>query len=190
MNANLDRIDSLLRLIDREVWVITAAAGSRRGGLTATWVSQASIDRERPVILAGLAPNHYTTELVKAGGGFVAHLLTLQHAPIAWNFASGSGRERDKFSGLATHASASGGPVLADCLAWFDCRVFATYDGGDRMLFWADVVAAEQPGSGLPLCEKELIESLSRDQREQLAADRDADIELQRPRHEFWRQRQ
>mgnify|MGYP002087204098 CR=1 FL=1 len=58
-------IDALLRLVDREVWIVTAAAGGKRGGLTATWVAQASIDRERPVILAGLAPNHFTTELVE-----------------------------------------------------------------------------------------------------------------------------
>lgn len=189
-SANLDRIDTLLRLIDREVWVVTAAAGSRRGGLTATWISQASIDRERPVILAGLAPNHFTAELVRASGTFVAHLLKPEQIPVAFNFAAGSGRERDKFSGLATSHSSTGAPILADCLAWFDCRVFASYDGGDRTLFWGDVVAVEQPGAGLPLREKEFIRALSDEQRKQLHADREADVQEQRPRHEFWRLRQ
>jgi hypothetical protein len=31
--------------------------------------------------------------------------------------------------------------VLTDCLAWFDCRVFARYDAGDRLYFWGDIVA-------------------------------------------------
>ena len=68
--ADLRSIDEALRLVDREIWVVTAAAGERRGGLVATWVSAASIDAKRPVLLAGLAPNHFTTELVQAGNVF------------------------------------------------------------------------------------------------------------------------
>src|SRR5438132_216552 len=63
MTAELDEIDSALRLVDRELWIITASDGPRRGGLVATWVSVASIDRQRPVLLACLAPNRFTTEL-------------------------------------------------------------------------------------------------------------------------------
>src|SRR5436190_4578169 len=113
-------IDSLLRLADREVWIVTATAGGRRGGLAATSVAQASIDRERPVILAGLAPNHFTTGLVEEGQAFVAHLLAESQTDLAWNFAWDSGRERDKLAGLATLERSAGCPVLADCLAWFD----------------------------------------------------------------------
>src|SRR3954471_3769509 len=112
-------IDQLLRLVDREIWVITAAAGGKRGGLTATWVAQASIDRQRPVILAGLAPNHFTAGLVEEGQAFVAHLLAESQADIAWNFAKDSGTQRDKLAGLSTSTSSAGCPVLKDCLAWF-----------------------------------------------------------------------
>src|SRR6187200_3766706 len=93
-------IDSLLRLVDREVWIVTAVAGGKRGGLTATWGAQSSIDRERPVILAGLAPNHFTTELVEEGQAFVAHLLAESQAGLAWDFAKDSGRNRDKLAEL------------------------------------------------------------------------------------------
>ena len=65
MAVNLDQIDSVLRTIDREVWVVTTAAADKRGGLTATWISPASIDRQRPVLLAGIAPNHFTAELIE-----------------------------------------------------------------------------------------------------------------------------
>lgn len=54
-------IEGLLRgALDREIWVVTAAAGARRGALTATWVSPVSVDPDRPMLLAGLAPNHFT----------------------------------------------------------------------------------------------------------------------------------
>lgn len=187
MPANLAEIDSLLRRIDREVWIITAADGTRRGGLTATWVSQASIDRERPVLLAGIAPNHFTAELITASGAFAAHLLTKEQSELAWNFANGSGRDRDKLRDVAASRATTGSPLLVDCLAWFDCRVFAKYEGGDRTLFWADVVDAAQPGTGTPLAEQDFIRNLSDQQRQRLLADRDADIHLQRPLQDAWR---
>ncbi len=166
---------------------MTTAAGGKRGGLTATWVAQASIDRERPVILAGLAPNHFTAELVEEGEAFVAHLLAEYQAELAWNFAKDSGRQRDKLEGLAITESSAGCPILPDCLAWFDCRVFARYDAGDRLFYWADVLAAEKRDTGSPLREQAFIRSLSDDQRKLLAAQREADGQVQRPLGDKWR---
>ena len=39
---------ALFRRLDREIWVVTARAGEGRGGLIATFVSQASIVPELP----------------------------------------------------------------------------------------------------------------------------------------------
>jgi flavin reductase (DIM6/NTAB) family NADH-FMN oxidoreductase RutF len=129
--ATLSAIDSALRLLDRELWIVTASDGQRRGGLLATWVSSASIDPERPVLLAALAPNHFTAELVLASKAFAAHLLLPGQVEVAWNFASSSGRNRDKLAGLAVERHITLSPVLAHCLAWFDCQVFTHYDAGD-----------------------------------------------------------
>jgi len=181
-------IDSVLRLVDREVWIVTAAAGGKRGGLTATWVAQASIDRERPVILAGLAPNHFTTGLVEEGRAFVAHLLAEDQGQLAWNFARESGRERDKLAGLSTAETSAGSPILKDCLAWFDCRMFARYDAGDRLFFWADVVeAGNRTGQSSVLREGAFIRSLSDEQRKVLANQREADVQIQRVLADRWR---
>lgn len=191
--ADLTAIDSALRLIDREIWVVTAASEERRGGLTATWVSTASIDRERPVLLAGIAPNHFTAELVQSGRAFAAHLLWPDQVELAWNFANGSGRQRDKLAWLAFSAGQTGSPLLADCLAWFDCRVFAQFDAGDRLFFWADIVQASSLPAGearVALREHEFIRRLTDDQRKQLLADRNADLAVQRPLHESWRSSQ
>ena len=190
MPANLDQIDAVLRLIDREVWVVTATDGNRRGGLTATWVQAASIDRERPVLLAAIASNHFTAELVTASGSFAAHLLRRDQASLAWNFADGSSRDRDKLVGLEIKPSETSSPILADCRAWCDCRVFAQYDAGDRLFYWADVVAAGQPGSGPPLREQDFIKALSDSQRQSLLASRNADVMIQRSGHEQWRKAQ
>jgi flavin reductase (DIM6/NTAB) family NADH-FMN oxidoreductase RutF len=191
--ADANAIDAALRLIDREVWVVTAAAGQRRGGLVATWVSAAAIDRERPVLMAGIAPNHFTAELIDASGAFAAHLLRADQIELAWNFAKDSGRTRDKLADLPTNDSA-GPPVLADCLAWFDCRVFARHAAGDRLFYWADVIAVwsaklagTENATAIPLREHALIRGLSDEQRRRLAEDRAADVAVQRPLLERWR---
>jgi flavin reductase (DIM6/NTAB) family NADH-FMN oxidoreductase RutF len=212
---DLTVIDVALRLIDREIWVVTAADGERRGGLVATWVSSASIDQERPVLLAGIAPNHFTAELVQASGAFAAHLLRPDQSELAWKFASCSGRNRDKLAGLACSRGRTGSPLLVDCLAWFDCRVFARYDAGDRLFFWADVVGANVAGTGAPaervglpsvesgpstadyatrnlpatLREQAFIRSLTDEQRRQLATDRNAELTVHRPLAQSWREK-
>ena len=190
MTVNLDQIDSVLRTIDREVWVVTAAAADKRGGLTATWVSPVSIDRQRPALLAGIAPNHFTAELIEQSHAFVAHLLRPDQAPLAWDFARDSGRERDKLSGLAFAPGIRGAPILQDCLAWLECRVFARYDAGDRLFYWADVVAGAQVSGGQPLREKGLTGGLSLAQKQALSAGLNADVAVQRPMHEAWRSAQ
>ena len=40
---------------DRELWLVTASAGGGRGGLIATFVSQASIGPDLPRVVVGLA---------------------------------------------------------------------------------------------------------------------------------------
>jgi flavin reductase (DIM6/NTAB) family NADH-FMN oxidoreductase RutF len=201
--ADLRRIDEGLRLVDREVWVVTAGEGERRGGLVATWVSVASIDARRPVLLVGLAPNHFTTELVQAGKAFGAHLLRPDQGELAWNFANGSGRARDKLAGLAVERREGGAPLLADCLAWFDCRVFARYDAGDRLFFWGDVVngghstphapreesITRSVMPTMPLREQVFFRSLSEEQRQVLIAEKAADAANGRTLQDFWRRR-
>jgi len=187
-SSDLAQIDATLRLIDREIWIVTAADSNRRGGLVATWVSAASIDRERPVLMAGIGPNHFTAELVQASRAFGAHLLRPDQIELAWNFARDSGRSRDKLHGLTVEQRQTGSPILTDCLAWFDCRVFARYDAGDRLFFWADVIEGTRNGSNLrPLGEHAFFRSLTDKQRQTVITDRDADAAQNRPLQEKWR---
>jgi flavin reductase (DIM6/NTAB) family NADH-FMN oxidoreductase RutF len=192
MPTALQRIDAVFRLVDREIWVVTAATADRRGGLTATWVTQASIDATRPLALIGLAPNHYTAKIVDDSGAFALHLLTSEQTDLAWGFANGSGRDRDKFSGLSTRYGTTGSPLIEPCLAWLECKVFARLATADRNYYWADVVDGNvltQAGSvdKRPLTENRFIQQVSDEQRSQLLASRQLDISVQQPLMEAWR---
>ncbi len=192
LTPNLEQIDSLLKLVDREIWLLTAEHQGRRSGLTATWVSQVSLDPDRPVLLAGLSPRNFTTELIHGSGLFAAHLVTHEQVTLAYRFAASSGRAGDKLDGVALSQHESGVPVLADCRAWFVCRVFQKQAAGDREFFWADVVAAgENPAPAattMLLKEQAFIQALSATERIHLKGLREADARALRPLADNWRE--
>jgi len=185
--TGLEKIDAVFKSVNRELWIVTAAAGERRGGLVATWVSQASLDPQKPVVAVGIAPNHHTAELIEESGGFALHMLRTDQAELAWNFAIGSGRDRDKLAGLAFSSGESGSPVLVGTLAWLDCRVLSRFDTGDRIFYWADIISGQREVEGEPMRVNDLIAAADGEQLAALGQDLSTDIELQRPLAEAWR---
>jgi flavin reductase (DIM6/NTAB) family NADH-FMN oxidoreductase RutF len=190
MNDMLTNVEQLFRRLTREIWIITAAADGRRSGLTATWVSPAALDPQRPLLLVSLGADHFTRELVSASGTFAAHLLRTDQGELAWNFSRDTGRERDKFASLSVRTGSTGSPLLSDCLACLETRVVATYEAGDRFFFWGEVVACQQALDAVPLTDQGWFPTLADEQRKQLFAHRQADIGTHRERHEAWLQGQ
>jgi flavin reductase (DIM6/NTAB) family NADH-FMN oxidoreductase RutF len=182
-------VSALFAQIDPAVWLITAAAGDRRGGLIATFVSQASIVPELPRVLVGLAKQHHTTGLVEAGGAFAAHLLAEEHVEWVWRFGLHSGRDGDKLGGLAVTVGMTGSPLLSDAAGWLDCRVEATLDTGDRTVYLAEVVDARLWRREPPLTLKRLLHLAPPDKlvrlKELITRDSAVDAEATRA----WRQR-
>lgn len=174
--------------LTREVWILTAEHAGQRSGLTATWVSPCSLDPTQPMLLAGLSVTHFTTELVRQSLRFTAHLLHHDQSALAWDFARDSGRQRDKFGEIPLDREAqAAGPVLADCLAWLDCRVLSVQQAGERLYIWADVMQVCRQREGTPLTDRELFGQLTAEQRAFLGKRREADIAAQLPLHQQWR---
>jgi flavin reductase (DIM6/NTAB) family NADH-FMN oxidoreductase RutF len=137
---------ALFRGLDRELWLVTASTGERRGGLIATFVSQASLVPGFPRVILGLAKQHHTWGLIEASGAFAMHLIGETQLDRVWRFGLQSGRDHDKLSGLVTRPGVSGAPILADAPGWLDCRVEARLDTGDRTVYLAEVLDAQAPG--------------------------------------------
>lgn len=197
LTRELQAIEGALKLLNREVWVVTAQATTgilqgQRGGLTASWVSQASLDPQRPVMVVGIAPNHFTAELIEASGCFALHLLNFDQTSLALDFAIGSGRTRDKLIKYDLLVGASGTPILKECLAWFDCRVIDRRETGDRIYFWAEVLDggktfAARDSENHPLREQELFDAATSEQKQALRRNLVADMEIQSALVEKWR---
>jgi flavin reductase (DIM6/NTAB) family NADH-FMN oxidoreductase RutF len=164
----LGDVNQVFATIDRELWLVTARAGFRRGGLLATFVNQASIVPDLPRVLVGLARQHFTHELVEASGAFALHLLGEEHLEWAWRFGLESGQDVDKLAGLAHTDKATGSPVLTEAPAWLDCRVEARLDSGDRTIYLAEVVDGHMVGNQPVLTVKRLLQLAPGDKLRQL----------------------
>ncbi len=186
---NAQAIAQVFAGLDREIWIVTAANGGRRGGLAATFVSQASIAPEAPRVLVGLAHGHHTTGLVSASGALAMHLIDETQLDWVWRFGTQSGRETDKLDGCELRQGETGSPLLIDALAWLDCRVETEMDTGDRVIFLAEVIdggwrQAEDGAKSLgakPLTVDRMLalapEENRRQLKEQTARDAQRDVE-------------
>lgn len=135
-----EAIRTLIQRLDREIWLLTARSGARRGGLAATFVNQASIVPEMPRVLVGVARHHHTWELIEESGAFALHLLRQDQLPRVWQFGLRSARDIDKFEGLEVDEGVTGAPILRDAAGWLECRVEEGLDAGDRTIWLAEVV--------------------------------------------------
>lgn len=149
---------TLFAWLDREIWLVTAQADTRRGGLLATFVNQASIVPDLPRMLVGLSRKHHTWELVEQSNAFVLHLLGEQHLDWVWRFGLESGRGQDKLHGLRLRKSSTGNPVLEDAIGWLDCRVEGRLDTGDRTVYLAEVVQSGVSVFSRPLTFQRLLQ--------------------------------
>lgn len=180
MTSAAGKAEQIFRILNRELWVVTSSDRDSRGGLLATWVSQASLDPERPVILAGLAPNHHTTALVRNSGRLAVHLLDPDQCDVAWNFCRDSGSARDKLENVELEGGVADTPVLTKCHSYLLGQVFACVETGERTYFWADVVQAKQHSRLAPLAEQQFIDWCDEEKKAVLRLDKSEDIGVQR----------
>ncbi|MCA9175664.1 MAG: flavin reductase family protein [Planctomycetales bacterium] len=180
--------EEVFQLLDREVWAVTAGDDQQHGASLATWVMQASLLTDCPVVVAGLAPNHHTAEVLDRSGAMAVHLLRLDQTELALQFAARSGHERDKLSSVPTrHVKATPVPILADCAAWLAGRVFARLNAGDRVYYWMEVLESERLDDGPLLRQSQVIAAADPETRDRLREDRMRDMQLHAPWAKAWR---
>jgi flavin reductase (DIM6/NTAB) family NADH-FMN oxidoreductase RutF len=165
-------VDAVYHLYDPPLWLVTAAEtaepGSRRGGCIATLVARASIIAERPRIVAGIARQHHTWRMIEASGRFAVALLPNSALDLVWRFGLATGKDTDKYAGLADLRTPLGSPCVEGVLARLDCRVENRMDTGDRTVYLAAVTGGGVLADGTPLTAGRLMELAPEDKRAEL----------------------
>jgi 3-hydroxy-9,10-secoandrosta-1,3,5(10)-triene-9,17-dione monooxygenase reductase component len=147
MNVDPDEFRRVLGHFVTGVTVLTTRdAVGAPAGLTVN--AFASVSLEPPLVLVCVDRDSDTHDLIEAAGFFAVNVLADDQERISRRFAvDEKGR---KFDGLAWRDELTGAPILDDALAWVDCHVRSSCDGGDHTV-WIGEVAAGDAREGVPL---------------------------------------
>jgi flavin reductase (DIM6/NTAB) family NADH-FMN oxidoreductase RutF len=137
-----------MRVFPSGVCVVSANVEGER--VATTIGSLVSLSLEPPLVGISIGHELALHELLKTAGAFGISILRGDQAHVAQHFARGV-PPLILWEGMAVKGGATGAPLLADALAWIECRLWQRYDAGDHSIFVGEVVAVDEgePGPGL-----------------------------------------
>jgi flavin reductase (DIM6/NTAB) family NADH-FMN oxidoreductase RutF len=127
------------------VTVITALAGDRPFGTTASAVTSLSL--EPPMLLICMNKQSETGRAVAAAGHFAVNILGADQIDLARRFARKGG---DKFDGVPVKPGRWGEPLFDEALATLECSVAEQTAVATHYVFMAEVVSGTAR-AGTPL---------------------------------------
>ena len=136
--VNADDFKLIMRRWASTVTIITTRTNNEIYGLTATAFSSLSV--QPPMVFVSIFRKTHTHPLIEQSGIFCVNFLASDMAHISDRFA-GRYPNEDRFAGLNYRVEATGAPVLADAIAYLDCRVIEPLVTGDHTIFIGQVEA-------------------------------------------------
>ncbi len=128
--------DDAIRLARRRwasgVAVVLVWDGAGHRGATVT--SFAVISLTPPLVMISLDREGRTATLVPETGSFAVSVLERSHEVLAERFAGRAPLADPSLTGIPHQVLPSQNAILVGALAWFDCRVHSTHDGGDHVI--------------------------------------------------------
>ena len=142
----IENPDTLLKQISHGVYVIGVSDGTHQNAFTAAWVMQVSFNP--PLLAISINPEHYSYQLLQAGGVCTVNVLGHDQFAIAEHFGRSA---KDKMAGFQWQKGSTDAPVLSESLVYFDCQVSHYTDAGDHKIAVCEVIAAARLNEGRPL---------------------------------------
>ncbi|MCY3925895.1 MAG: flavin reductase family protein [bacterium] len=132
-------------LVNRLTWKIPNAlaligsrAGEERNGMTASWISQLSME---PVLIGVAVENTAVTHrLITDGGSFTVNLWDAEQTRVFVKFSKPAAYADGTLNGRPVREAATGAPVFTEAIAWLDCEVRHSLDLGTHTLFVGELV--------------------------------------------------
>ena len=118
--------------------ITTTSKDGVPAGLTANSFTSVSLDP--PLVLVAVDKKADSWPYFEESKVFTVNVLNDEQETLSRKFAVSGG---DKFQGVAYHAGANGVPILDGALAYLECKLYATYDGGDHTLHLGLIEQAE-----------------------------------------------
>ena len=148
MPVAADEFRSAMRRWGSGVSILTTR---RPGGIQGITVSSfCSLSLRPPLVLACIDKKAASHALIERYACFAINILAAGQKRLSEQAAGHLDEHGPWLRGLRYRKVATGAPVLADCLAWLDCSLEDTYDGGDHTIFIGRVEATGHR-RGVPL---------------------------------------
>lgn len=120
--------------------LIGSADGDEWNGMTASWVTQLSME---PVLIGiGVDNKAVTHRLIRDGGSFTVNLWPSDDTRVFVKFSKPAERKDGTLNDRPVHLGTTGAPIFDEALAWLDCEVRQSIDMGTHTLFVGEVVDA------------------------------------------------
>lgn len=118
--------------------ITTRSQDGQPYGLTANAFSSVSL--EPPLLLVCVDKKAESYPFFEQSKVFTVNILADDQEALSRRFAVSGGA---KFEGVAYHMGANGAPILESSLAYIECTLYASYDGGDHTIYLGEVQQAE-----------------------------------------------
>jgi flavin reductase (DIM6/NTAB) family NADH-FMN oxidoreductase RutF len=144
MRVEVPLAKSYLLLNHGPVTLVSSRCGARSNVMAASWAMP--LDFDPPKVAVVIDRSTLTRELVAGSREFALNIPPRALADATLAVGSVSGRGTDKWAGASLTtmpATRIAAPLVADCIAWLECRLLDEQDVERRHdLFVAEVVAA------------------------------------------------
>jgi 3-hydroxy-9,10-secoandrosta-1,3,5(10)-triene-9,17-dione monooxygenase reductase component len=136
-------IGKALGRVPSGVFILTTQHEAQPLAMMASWVQQASF--VPPAVSVAVAKDRPLAGALRGTGAtFALSVLGDGDMPLMKKYARGIPPGADPFDGVKTRTTPGGSIVLADALAYLECRVKSVCDfGGDHDIYLAEVTAGE-----------------------------------------------
>ena len=129
------------------VTVVAAAGdGGELVGITVSSFNSVSLDP--PLVLFSVDRSALSLPALRRAPGYTVSVLSADQVELSQRFA---GTGTDKWADLDPEYGFGGAPLIPGAIAGFECRPYATYDGGDHEIFVGEVVGHRSAPSAAPL---------------------------------------
>jgi flavin reductase (DIM6/NTAB) family NADH-FMN oxidoreductase RutF len=131
------------------LFVVTLRNGDQETGMLASWVQQCSFDP--PQVSVAVRRDREVSAWLTPGAALTVNILEAGQTDMIVHFGRGFPLGAPAFTGLEVERPGGAPPVLADALAYLECRVADRLPAGDHDLFIARVVDGRVLGEGQPM---------------------------------------
>lgn len=131
------------------VAILTSGSRLARHGMTVSSFDSVSI--KPPLVTVTLSNAARTKHLVDESGNFAINLLSEDQQDLSERFAGRTGESEDRFNGLEVFYPAQEIPLLAEAMAWIECKVVHQYAMPESTLYVGEVLSALKAEDRPPL---------------------------------------